>query len=169
MYKVALLALASSLFAVAQTPSSAGTPAEIVVTVGHYFSPETPVLTKDSLTITQHYDPLPITNLVPLARRPGIVSVGGQLFELRTRHKIPGVAPLHPCSTTDNCDRRGLYPERQAGSGRESDAGSGASGQSSQRSRGEQTHKSLSSSYGSDQELAAEFLTARHPDDHQWN
>jgi len=66
MYKVALLALASSLFAVAQTPSSAGTPAEIVVTVGHYFSPETPVLTKDSLTITQHYDPLPITNLVPL-------------------------------------------------------------------------------------------------------
>ena len=66
MDKVALLALASSLFTVAQTPSPASAPAEIVVSVGHYFGSEVPALTKDTLTITQHYDPLPVTNLVPL-------------------------------------------------------------------------------------------------------
>jgi hypothetical protein len=66
MHKVALLAFATSLFAVAQITSPAGTPAEIVVTVGHYFGPETPALTKGTLTITQQYDLLPITNLIPL-------------------------------------------------------------------------------------------------------
>jgi len=62
----AALAAACSLVALAQTSSPAGTPAEIVVTVGHYFGPETPVLTQDNLTITQRYEPLPITNLIPL-------------------------------------------------------------------------------------------------------
>ena len=62
MRKVTMLALACSMAAFAQT----GTPAEIVVTVGHYYGPETPTLTQESLTITQHYDPLTITNLIPL-------------------------------------------------------------------------------------------------------
>jgi hypothetical protein len=49
-----------------QTTSPAGTPAKIVITVGHYFGPETPVLTQENLTITQQYEPLQITNLIPL-------------------------------------------------------------------------------------------------------
>ncbi len=66
MHKVVWLVFACSLFAVAQTTSPAGTPAEILVTVGHYFGPETPLLTQDNLTITQQYEPLPIANLIPL-------------------------------------------------------------------------------------------------------
>ncbi len=66
MNKVVWLAFASSLVAAAQTTASAGVPAEIVVTVGHYYGPETPALTQDSLTITQQYEPLPIANLIPL-------------------------------------------------------------------------------------------------------
>jgi hypothetical protein len=66
MHKVALLALVGSLFTVAQITSPAGTPAEIAVTVGHYFGPKTPLLTKETLTITQQYEPLTITNLIPL-------------------------------------------------------------------------------------------------------
>ncbi|HEY1754540.1 MAG TPA: hypothetical protein VGG72_04040 [Bryobacteraceae bacterium] len=66
MRKVALLIFASSLSVAAQNTSTASAPAEIIVTVGHYFGPETPVLTQDNLTITQQYDPLPITSLVPL-------------------------------------------------------------------------------------------------------
>jgi hypothetical protein len=65
MKKIGCLALACSIITLGQSPPPAGTPAEIVVTVGHYYGPETPVLTKDNLTITQRYDPLQITNLIP--------------------------------------------------------------------------------------------------------
>ena len=66
MHRATLLAAACSLVALAQTSVPAGTPAEVVVTVGHYFGPETPALTQDNLTIAQQYEPLPITNLIPL-------------------------------------------------------------------------------------------------------
>ncbi len=66
MHKVMWLTLACSLLTVAQTASPTGTPAKIVVTLGHSYGPETPVLTRDSLTITQHYEPLQITDLIPL-------------------------------------------------------------------------------------------------------
>src|SRR5277367_6140651 len=66
MHKVAWLAFAGSLLSFAQTATPAGTPAEIVVTVGHYFGPETPVLTEENLTISQRWEPLTITNLIPL-------------------------------------------------------------------------------------------------------
>jgi hypothetical protein len=67
MYRVALLAFACSLFTLAQTKSPVGTSAEVVVTVGHYYGgAEPPVLTRDELIVTQRYEPLPVTKLVPL-------------------------------------------------------------------------------------------------------
>lgn len=66
MHKVVWLALAGSLLSAAQTAPVAGTPAEIVVTLGHSYGVKLPVLTQDVLTITQHYEPLQITNLIPL-------------------------------------------------------------------------------------------------------
>src|SRR5580704_16376287 len=66
MNKSIWLALAASLTALAQPQQPAGVPAEIIATVGHYYGPETPALTQESLAITQHYEPLAITNLIPL-------------------------------------------------------------------------------------------------------
>ena len=64
--KLALLALACPLFGWAQTTVSSGTLARIVVTIGHHYGVAPPTLTPDDLTITQHYDPLPVTNVIPL-------------------------------------------------------------------------------------------------------
>jgi len=64
--KAVYFAAMGSLFILAETPPTPSVPAEIVVTVGHYFGPETPPLTKDNLTITWRYEPMPITNLIPL-------------------------------------------------------------------------------------------------------
>lgn len=51
----------------AQTPSSASVPAHILVTIGHHYGHEPQVLTRDDLTvITPRYEPLVVTNLVPL-------------------------------------------------------------------------------------------------------
>lgn len=63
---VASLALAFSLFSWAQQTTPAGTPVQMTVTIGHHYGHEPPVLTRDDLTVTENYDPLPITNLVPL-------------------------------------------------------------------------------------------------------
>src|SRR5271166_3302312 len=64
--KLATLALACPLLTWAQTASPTGTPVHMIVTVGHHYGHVPPVLTKDDLTVTQHYQPLPITNLIPL-------------------------------------------------------------------------------------------------------
>lgn len=64
--KLASLALACPLFIWAQTNSRAGTPAQIIVTIGHHYGQVPPTLTRDDLIVTQRYEPLPITNLVPL-------------------------------------------------------------------------------------------------------
>lgn len=60
------LALAWPLLTWAQTTVPTGTPAQIIVTIGHHYGDVPPTLTKDDLTVTQHYNPLPITNLLPL-------------------------------------------------------------------------------------------------------
>jgi hypothetical protein len=60
------LALACPLLTWAQTTVPAGTSAQIIVTIGHHYGHVPPTLTKDDLIVTQHYDPLPITNLIPL-------------------------------------------------------------------------------------------------------
>lgn len=69
MPKIAILvslALACPLITWAQTTTPAGTPAQMTVTIGHHYGHEPPVLTRDDLTVTENYDPLPITKLVPL-------------------------------------------------------------------------------------------------------
>ncbi|HTW68095.1 MAG TPA: hypothetical protein VME17_25945 [Bryobacteraceae bacterium] len=38
----------------------------MVVTIGHHYGHQPPVLTREDLTITQRYAPLPITNVIPL-------------------------------------------------------------------------------------------------------
>jgi hypothetical protein len=60
------IALACPLFVWAQTAVHAGTPAQMIVTIGHHYGRVAPTLTKDDLAVTQHYEPVPITSLVPL-------------------------------------------------------------------------------------------------------
>jgi len=62
----AWLILACSLFGWAQSTPPTGTPARIIVTIGHLYTTNTPALTRDDLTVTQEYEPLPITKLIPL-------------------------------------------------------------------------------------------------------
>ena len=64
--KLALLALACPLASWAQSTTPIGTPAQIMVTIGHHYGQVPPTLTRDDLAITQHYDPLPVTNVTPL-------------------------------------------------------------------------------------------------------
>jgi hypothetical protein len=66
MYSVGWLAVACSLLGLAQTESPVSTPAEMVVTVGHFYGADPSVLTRDDLTVTQQYNPLAITDLIPL-------------------------------------------------------------------------------------------------------
>jgi hypothetical protein len=65
--KLTYLALACPLVTLPQTTSSSGTPVQIVVTLGHHYGDERPTLTRDDLIVTQVFEPLPITNLVPLS------------------------------------------------------------------------------------------------------
>ncbi len=64
--KLVSLALAYPLFIWAQAAAPVGTPVQMMVTIGHHYGHEAPLLTRDDLTITQNYEPLPISNLVPL-------------------------------------------------------------------------------------------------------
>jgi len=64
--KLAALALAWPLITWAQTTTPAGTPVQMMVTIGHHYGHEPPVLTRDDLTVTENYEPLAITNLIPL-------------------------------------------------------------------------------------------------------
>ncbi len=67
MYKVARLAFACSMLASAETSSPVGTPVEILVSIGHYYSHRPTAITRDDLIVLQEqYDRLPVTNLIPL-------------------------------------------------------------------------------------------------------
>ena len=61
----AWLTFACTLVLSAQT-QPAGASAKMLVTVGHYFGHEPPLLTKNDVTIKQQFDPLPITSVIPL-------------------------------------------------------------------------------------------------------
>jgi hypothetical protein len=54
------------LFALAQSQTPAGAPARIIVTLGHFYGQQPPALTPQDLIVTEKYEPLPITGLVPL-------------------------------------------------------------------------------------------------------
>ncbi len=64
--KLASIAFACPLFIWAQTAPPASTPAQMIVTIGHHYGQIAPTITKNDLTVTQHYEALPITNLVLL-------------------------------------------------------------------------------------------------------
>jgi hypothetical protein len=60
------LAFTFGLLALAQGNRSTVATTQMVVTVGHYYGHEPPLLTRDDLIITQQVDPLPVTKLTPL-------------------------------------------------------------------------------------------------------
>ena len=64
--KLASLVFACPLFTWAHTGSPVGIPVQMIVTVGHHYGHVPPTLTPDDLIVTQHYEPLLITNLAPL-------------------------------------------------------------------------------------------------------
>ncbi len=64
--KLASLALVWPLLSWAQAPAPPGTPVQIMVTLGHHYGHEPPVLTPNDVTVTEHYEPLPVTRLIPL-------------------------------------------------------------------------------------------------------
>jgi len=55
-----------SFFAWAQSKPPTSVPTKMIVTMGHYYSHEPPVLTANDLTVTETYEPLTITSLTPL-------------------------------------------------------------------------------------------------------
>src|ERR1700746_804946 len=64
--KLVALALACSRFACATTAGPADTPVQMNVTIGHHYGDVPPTLTKDDLIVTQLYEPLTVTSLIPL-------------------------------------------------------------------------------------------------------
>ena len=64
--KLALLAFSYPLLSWAQATSPAGTPAQIIVTVGHHYGHEPPAVTREDFNVYQQYDPRPVINLLPL-------------------------------------------------------------------------------------------------------
>lgn len=60
------LATACLISAATSKDTSIGIPVQIIVTVGHHYGQAAPALTRDDFVITQRYEPLPITNVVPL-------------------------------------------------------------------------------------------------------
>ncbi len=54
-----------SLFSLSIQAQPAETTARIIVTMGHYYGPNAPVLTLNDLTVTERFEPLPITSLTP--------------------------------------------------------------------------------------------------------
>lgn len=49
-----------------QDTSSAASPVQMIVTVGHHYGQAPPELTKDDLIVTQRYNALPVNDLIPL-------------------------------------------------------------------------------------------------------
>ena len=86
---------ACSLAAWAQSTSPADAPARMVITIGHHYGHEPPLLTKDDLIVQeQHMPPLRITNFVPLrGDRAGL-----ELFLL-----VDNCSNLSPLQSSKNC------------------------------------------------------------------
>jgi len=63
---LAWLALAYPFLTVAETKPATDTSVRTIVTLGHRYGPAPITLTRNDLAVTQNYDPLPVTNLVPL-------------------------------------------------------------------------------------------------------
>jgi hypothetical protein len=75
--RLAWLAFVCPLLNSAQTPA-ATVPVQMLVSVAHYHSDQSPTLRRDDLIVTLHDEPVPVTNLTPLRGDRG----GLQLFLL---------------------------------------------------------------------------------------
>ncbi|HTS49445.1 MAG TPA: hypothetical protein VMH05_15945 [Bryobacteraceae bacterium] len=64
--RMLLLLISACSLAFAQSAPPAGTPAHILVTIGHHYGHPPAVLTKQGLTVFQQYDPRPVVDLIPL-------------------------------------------------------------------------------------------------------
>jgi hypothetical protein len=64
--KVAWLGFTYALFTCAQNPSPASSASQVIVTVGHHYGHPPQALTVNDLTISQQYNPLAVSNLIPL-------------------------------------------------------------------------------------------------------
>lgn len=60
------VAIVCSFFAWGQGQPSPAVPAHMIVSAGHYYSHEPPAIAREDLILTHQFDPLTITNLVPL-------------------------------------------------------------------------------------------------------
>jgi len=60
-----LISLCSPLLWAQSTPP-AGTPTRMIVTTGHFYSRPAPLLTASDLIVSEDYEPLPVTSLIPL-------------------------------------------------------------------------------------------------------
>ncbi len=63
---LASLALVCPLLSWGQAPSAQGMPVQMMVTLGHHYGHEPPVLTANDLTVTEYYEPLPVARVTPL-------------------------------------------------------------------------------------------------------
>lgn len=71
--KLMLVISTCSVVMFAQTSAASGVTARMVVTMGHFYGQETPLLSKDDLIVTVGYDQVPVTRLIPLrADRAGL-------------------------------------------------------------------------------------------------
>jgi hypothetical protein len=90
------LALFSPSFTWTQATTSAGTPVQIIITVGHNYGRQAPSLARDDVVVTGQFDPLPVTNLIPLkGDRAGL-----ELFLL-----VDGCSDCEPGSKFDELRR----------------------------------------------------------------
>ena len=64
--RVLLVLSACSVFALAQSTPPAGTPARVLVTIGHHYGHPPAVLTKQNFMVFEQYDPRPVVDLIPL-------------------------------------------------------------------------------------------------------
>lgn len=64
--KLAALAMVCPLLSWAQTATPPGTPAQVIVTLGHHYGQAPPLLTKFDVTVSDGHERLPVTGLFPL-------------------------------------------------------------------------------------------------------
>jgi len=93
---------------------------QIMITVGRHYGHLPPILKRGDLSIMQHYEPLPITNLISLRGARATLELFllvDDWFELRTRLQVRRVEPIHHFSTIDDHCRGRVHPKRALAGG----------------------------------------------------
>jgi hypothetical protein len=93
------LALLNPWFTWAQATPSAGTPVRIIVTVRHNYGRQAPSLTREDVIVSGQFDPVPVTDLIPLK---------GDRASLEVFLLIDGCSDCEPGSKFDELRRSRL-------------------------------------------------------------